>query len=129
MTDWGGLLCNLVQGGVRMSRSVTEKCASAVKKGALYISELPGVVIHLHWLGLQQKAFRSVTKSRERKQREGARTVIRVEAFLQCTILINYDDYVNNADFDVRYKWFDNVSIKKTVSRRFLKPPRDNLHK
>lgn len=93
----GGLLCNLVHGGVRMFRSVTEKCARAVKKGALYISELPGVVIHLHWLGLQQKAFRSVTKSRETEQREGARTVIRVEAgfFLQCTILINYADYVN----------------------------------
>lgn len=91
----GGLLCNLVHGGVRMFRSVTEKCASAVKNGALYISELPGVVIHLHWLGLQQKAFRSVTKSRETVQREGACTVIRVEAFLQCTILINYGDYLN----------------------------------
>lgn len=80
---------------MRVFRSVTEKCARAVKKGALYISQLPGVVIHLHWLGLQQKAFRSVTKSRETAQREGARTVIRVEAFLQCAILINIDDYVN----------------------------------
>lgn len=78
-----------------MFRSVTEKCASAVKNGALYISELPGVVIHLHWLGLQQKAFRSVTKSRESVHRAGARTVIRLEAFLQCAILINYGDYVN----------------------------------
>lgn len=45
-------------------RSVTEKCASAFKKGALYISQLPRVVIRLYWLRLQQKAFRSVTKSR-----------------------------------------------------------------
>lgn len=61
-----------------MFRSVTEKCARAVKTGALYISQLPGVVIRLHWLRLQQKAFRSVTKSRETEQREGARAVMRV---------------------------------------------------
>lgn len=61
-----------------MFRSVTEKCASAVKKGALYISLLPGVVIRLHWLRMQQKAFRSVTKSRGTERREGARTVMGV---------------------------------------------------
>lgn len=66
-------------------RSVTEKCASAVKKGALYISQLPGVVIRLHWLRLQQKAFRSVTKSRGTERREGARSVLSREMFLQYT--------------------------------------------
>lgn len=68
-----------------MFRSVTEKCARAVKNGALYISQLPGVVIRLHWLRLQQKAFRSVTKSRETEQREGARAVMCILMFLQFT--------------------------------------------
>lgn len=71
----GSLLYNLVHRDVQMFRSVTEKCARAAQNGALYISQLPGVVIRLHWLRLQQKAFRSVTKSRETEQREGARAL------------------------------------------------------
>lgn len=77
-----------------MFRGVTEKCASAPKKRALYISQLPGVVIRLYWLRFQQKAFRSVTKSRGMERREGAHSCESINV-LQCTNKSSFSSHMS----------------------------------
>lgn len=60
-------------GGVSVQKCVSLKNVQVRSIRALYISPVAGVVIRLHWLRLQQKAFRSITKSRGMERWEGVK--------------------------------------------------------